>query len=164
MTSPPSNFRSFSLLAADWCRAIRWYTFLPLLVCAGCGDGRPALFPVRGEVVFSSGEPVREATIEFVPADSSPSPRGKTDSMGQFTLGTYESDDGAPAGDYRVLVLHVLPPRAAESVRKLGEEHADHGARIPLVSLKYASPKTSELTCSVQPLSDNKVKLVVDQR
>ncbi len=135
-----------------------------MFLCAGCGDGRPPLFPVHGQVVFSSGEPVREATIEFVPADASPSPRGKTDAEGRFTLGTYESEDGAPAGEYRVLVLHALPPRAAESVRKLGEEHADHGAQIPLVSLKYASPKTSELTCTVKPLSDNEVTLIVEQR
>lgn len=135
-----------------------------LVVCAGCDDGRPPLFPVRGAVVFSSGEPVRQATIEFVPESPGPSPRGKTDSEGQFTLNTYDSQDGAPAGEYRVVVLQVIPPRAAESVRKLGEEHAAHGGQIAVVSLKHASPETSELSCTVNAVGKNEVKLVVETR
>jgi len=135
-----------------------------LVVCAGCGDGRPPLFPVRGAVVFSSGEPVRQATVEFVPESPGPSPRGKTDADGQFTLGTYESQDGAPAGEYRAVVVQVIPPRAAESVRKLGKEHAAHGGHIPVVSLKHASPETSDLPCTVKALSDNDIELIVEPR
>ena len=141
-----------------------WCVFVLLIVCAGCGDGRPPLFPVRGAVVFSSGEPVRQATIEFVPEAPGPSPRGKTDANGQFKLGTYESMDGAPAGEYRVVVVQVIPPRAVENVRKLGEEHAAHGGSIPVVSLKHASPETSDLSCTVKAVSDNEIKLVVESR
>lgn len=112
--------------------------------------------------MFDSGKPVRQATVELVPAQPGPSPRGKTDAEGQFVLGTYESEDGSPAGDYRALVVQVLPPRAAEKVRKLGEAHAAHGGTIPVVSLKYATLNTTDLSCTVQASSDNNVKFVVD--
>ncbi len=134
------------------------------VICVGCGDGRPPLYPVRGEVVFGSGEPVRHATVELVPATNGPSPRGKTDARGRFVLGTYELQDGAPAGEYRVVVLQVLPPRAAEQLSKLGAEHAEHGGKIPVISLKYASPETSELVVTVRPATKNDVRLVVDPR
>ena len=135
-----------------------------LATCAGCGDGRPSLFPVHGAVVFSSGEPVRQATIELVPEGPSPSPRGKTDVDGRFTIGTYGPEDGAPAGEYRVVVLQVMPPRAAELIRKLGEEHAEHGGKIPVVSLKYSDPQTSNLAYVVKPNNDNQMQLVVEPR
>lgn len=135
-----------------------------LTVLAGCGDGRPPLFHVNGIVVFSSGEPVRQASVELVPEDSSPSPRGKTDSDGRFTLSTYDSEDGAPAGNYRAVVVQVVAPRAAENIRKLGEEHAEHDGHIPVVSLKYASPTTSGLACTIRPTGSNDVRLVVDPR
>jgi hypothetical protein len=63
-----------------------------------------------------------------------------------------------------VLVVQVLPPRAAEQVRKLGDEHAAHGGKISVVSLKYASPETSDLACEVKAAADNDIKLVVEPR
>lgn len=141
-----------------------WIALSLLIVIAGCGDGRPALFPVQGKVVYSDGQPVRQANVEFVPQSIGPSPRGKTDHQGRFKLGTYESADGAPVGDYRVVVVQVLPPRGAELVRKLGEEHAAHGGRIDVVSLKHASPETSELNCTVEATQKNEVEFVVESR
>ncbi|MEQ8208978.1 MAG: carboxypeptidase-like regulatory domain-containing protein [Lacipirellulaceae bacterium] len=133
-------------------------------ISTGCGDGRPALYPVHGTIAYRDGQPVRQASVEFIPESPGPSPRGKTDTEGKFKLGTYENADGAPAGDYRVVVIQVLPPRGAEHVRKLGEEHAAHGGRIDVVSLKHASPETSELSCTVEAKEQNDVKFVVDFR
>lgn len=114
--------------------------------------------------MFDSGKPVRDATVEFVPAQPGPSPRGKTDAKGQFVLGTYESEDGAPAGDYRALMIQVLPPRAAEKVRRLGEEHAAHGGTFPVISLKYATLETTDLSCTVEADSENDFEFVVEEQ
>jgi prepilin-type N-terminal cleavage/methylation domain-containing protein len=139
---------------------------LALAVLAiGCSDGRPPLYPVRGVVSFESGEPVRNATVELTPvAERGPSPRGRTDAAGRVALGTYVEGDGAHAGDYHVLVIQAVPPRAAERVRGLGEEHAAHGGRIPVVAVKHASPSTTGLRYTVEPRAASDVELVVEAR
>lgn len=101
---------------------------------SGCSDGRPALYPAQGTVVFSSGGPVRNATIEFVPNAAGPSPRGRIDAKGRFSLGTYETNDGAPAGETRV------------------------------VALKHATADTSDIACTVEPNAKNEIAIVVDPR
>ena len=57
-------------------------------------------------------------------------------SDGTFTLGTYESDDGAVLGKHRV----AISPEA-----QLG----DGPAPKLIIPLKYASVETSELVCEV---------------
>lgn len=149
---------------------------VPLLLClagvvtlSGCDDGRPALYPVKGTVAFSSGGPVRNATIEFVPdaagkTSAGPSPRGRINAQGQFALGTYKANDGAPAGDYQVIVVQALPPGAVAGIRNLGEEHKAHSGTIRVVALKHASAETSHIACTVKPLSENEIAIEVDPR
>lgn len=131
---------------------------------SGCADGRPALYPVSGTVAFPDGTPVRNASIEFTPTTQSPSPRGRVDAQGRFTLGTYESDDGAPAGTYRVVVTQPLPPNAAANVMELGDEHASHAGGIRVVALRHASPSTSGVTAEVAAADSNELAIVVESR
>lgn len=136
-----------------------------VVTAVGCGDDRPALYPVSGTVLFRSGDPVRNASIELVPTSAGPSPRGRVDRDGHFTLGTYQSDDGAPAGEYQVVVVQPLPPNASASMRKLGEEHAAHASDgVRVVALRHASPETSGVSCLVEPIDNHDVTIVVESR
>ncbi|QDV72613.1 carboxypeptidase-like regulatory domain-containing protein [Botrimarina mediterranea] len=144
----------------------RYSQSLPIALLAftiGCGDGRPPLYPVSGTVRFTTGEPVRNATIEFVPKASGPSPRGRIDADGNFVLGTYKNDDGAQAGDYHVVVVQALPPDAAANTQMLGDEHAGHG-RMQVVALKHASPSTSGVSYTVTPPGAQDAEIVVEAR
>jgi hypothetical protein len=83
-----------------------------LVVLAGCGSDNTAqqkpVHPVRGQVFFG-GKAAAGAFVEFVPVQESPNsadprPRGTVNDDGSFTLSTYGVNDGAPAGDYVVIV------------------------------------------------------------
>lgn len=110
---------------------------------ASCGkaDSRKPTFPVAGKVLLADGKPAENATIVFHPVNESGAdvvkPRGKVGADGSFKLTTYDGDDGAPAGDYRVTVELWL-----SSGR--GDEGPSN--RLPE---KYARPEKSELTATV---------------
>ncbi len=83
---------------------------LLLVFAAGCGSGKPdweKVFPASGTVKFG-GQPIPGAMVILVPKDQDVPdkvrPTGIADSTGYFELGTYSEADGAPEGDYDVLV------------------------------------------------------------
>jgi hypothetical protein len=83
---------------------------------AGCGDGRLKRYPVTGSVVID-GKPAEGAIVAFCPVNPSGElehlrPAGRTDGSGRFELTTYDSGDGAPAGEYKVLVKWPAPEPA----------------------------------------------------
>jgi hypothetical protein len=98
---------------------------------AGCNsrDG-VALFPVEG-VLKCNGQPLAGAQVVFHPRERTakvPPARAQTDASGKFKLTTFNTHDGAPAGEYAVTVeffplqqwqdefiagRNVLPPRYA---------------------------------------------------
>lgn len=89
------------------------------LACTSCGksdDGRTPVYPVTGKVVVN-GEPANNAQVFLHPQDASLKlfPHGRVDSDGSFQLSTYELNDGAPAGDYRVTIVwqDPAPPGSA---------------------------------------------------
>ena len=96
---------------------------LTLLVVVGCSDGRPKRVPVSG-VVTIEGQPLTGDFVGFVrfcPTFAGRPAQAKLDSQGRFVLGNYEHDDGAPLGEYRVVVniseqknmkmRYMTPPR-----------------------------------------------------
>ena len=123
---------------------------LGLLVLAlGCvaeDSDRLEVYPVTGEV-FVKGQPAEGASVIFY--SQSPAPEGKkmpvpagvTDANGEFQLTSYETEDGAPAGDYRVAIIWNEPPPPDFS-----------GVFEPKDRLggRYASPDTSKLTATVE--------------
>jgi hypothetical protein len=87
-------------------RCVLSWAMLALLcgVSLGCGDSKVKAFPARGEV-FVDGQPADGAKIHFHPLDESRPPAFATvQPDGSFALTTYEEDDGAATGDYRVTV------------------------------------------------------------
>lgn len=86
-----------------------------LLICS-CKDNGLKLNPVRGQLFFQ-GAPAEGALVVFqrqgATGASDPKPSGKVGNDGSFTLTTYQHGEGAPAGDYVVLVTW-FPPNARE--------------------------------------------------
>jgi hypothetical protein len=101
------------------------------------------LNPVRGQVFFQD-KPAEGATVVFQPADASdlnaPKPSGVVGADGSFTLSTFAAGDGAPAGDYIVVITWF--PKDAKPDPATGEVKN----RLPDV---YGSRPTSMLRAKV---------------
>ena len=100
--------------------------------------GRKPTFPVAGKVLIN-GKPAEHATVVLHPVGGGSDDvkaRGKVAADGSFKLTTYDADDGAPAGDYRVTVELYLAGRPDEGPSN----------RLPA---KFSKPETSGLTATV---------------
>src|SRR5687767_10889460 len=82
------------------------------LAGAGCGPSDPGLkpvYPVQGSL-FVKGKPAKGAVVMFHPLPletgrpTALRSRGTVGDDGSFRLTTYNTDDGAPAGEYVVTV------------------------------------------------------------
>ncbi len=108
---------------------------------AGCGSSatgdRLPVFPATGRLVFD-GRPVTGAYIVLHPKTagegrSIPRPHAVAAADGSFTLTSYESNDGAPAGDYAVTV----------ELRKLAQHGGDIAAGPNTLPSRYEKPDTT---------------------
>jgi hypothetical protein len=113
-----------------------------LLVCTSCNkDGRIPVYPVEGQVLFQ-GKPTPNAMISLHPLQKhepdNVHPLGYADQEGKFSLTTYETNDGAPAGDYEVSIIWF---------KQVEERTAEQPNLLPA---KYADPKTSGLRVTVK--------------
>jgi hypothetical protein len=108
------------------------------LLLTSCGDGGPKLYPVSGKVLFND-QPAEGATVVFHPSDSTmPKPSATVGADGSFALRTHPHGEGAPAGDYSVIVTWY-PPNS-------------RGLDRPQNKLpgRYADPAQSGLKATVQ--------------
>jgi hypothetical protein len=122
----------------------------PLFAAAiGCGadDGRVQVYPVTGKVVVD-GQPAEGADVVFYPTTPEvdgiklPGPAGSTDANGVFRLRSYDPEDGAPAGEFKVTVVWPAPPPPnATGVFQVKDR----------LGGRYANPQTSTLTARVEP-------------
>jgi hypothetical protein len=92
-----------------------YYLFL-----APSGPSRLAVYSTEG-IVQHKGQPVAGAFLEFHPEgdDKTYRPRATTSSDGTFKLTTYEPDDGAPVGSYRVTVYCPLTQSEKSEEQKI---------------------------------------------
>jgi hypothetical protein len=119
-----------------------------LVVAIGCGggDGRVKVYPVHGKVLVK-GQPASNARVVFysaapaTPNQKNPTPAGNTDANGEFRLESYQADDGAPAGEYRVTIVWPEPPPPSFQ----GMFDAKDRLRG-----RYSNPETSKLTAKVE--------------
>lgn len=116
---------------------------LLLAVACGCGSNRPKAVPAKGTVTYKN-EPVEGAAVMFQRERARPA-TGQTDADGNFTLTTFEPNDGAIPGDYVVTItkFESLP----ESTGDAGREPPKPAAGPPksLIPQKYGDPKASGL-------------------
>jgi hypothetical protein len=132
------------------CSFLVWTVLL-----AGCGSG---LYPVEGKVVWKDGTPATEvagSNIIFEAVDQKTSSLGSVQPDGSFRLTTNNANDGAPAGDYKVLIIETgLKPLPGGDGSQLAPG---------VVDSKYADPGSSGLRATVKP-GVNQVTLTIDRR
>lgn len=93
-------------------KACAWLTIVGgLLVVVGCGDGRPATYPIQVKVAFADGAPLKGGRIELQSVDvtdrngNAISATGIVQADGMVAdLSTFAVGDGAVAGKHRVSV------------------------------------------------------------
>ena len=112
---------------------------VPFLFCSCAEDGRPKRFPATGKVLVD-GKGAAGIKISLHPSDrprdlDALHPTGVTDDQGTYRLGSYEQDDGAPAGTYKATLFW---PDAPPGPGRPGD----------LFNGKYSKPESSgfELT------------------
>ncbi|EAQ79751.1 hypothetical protein [Blastopirellula marina] len=108
---------------------------LAFTVLTGCGqpeEPRPELIPVKGTFAIN-GKPAEGAMLVFHPANGEEfdvrgtRPRAIVGQDGQFSMTTYQSDDGIPVGEYDLSVLWFDNPDASNPHDKLGGRYAVPG-------------------------------------
>jgi BON domain-containing protein len=115
-----------------------WYSTL--------GPSRPvAVHPVKGRAVFE-GQPMSGANVILHPRSDSKvpaelRPRGSVAADGTFVLSTFDSNDGAPSGDFVVTVVWSKP------VVINGETQFGPN----LAPMSYSKPESSPLRIKIAP-------------
>ena len=114
----PSSLRCFRVK-----RCFAWSLLVGSLLISGCGDGNPPAQPTRGQL-FINGVAASGATVAFHPVGGDfdqrgTCPSGRVAEDGSFSLSTYGSKDGVPAGEYAVTVVWPLQPSNPESPDRL---------------------------------------------
>ena len=125
------------------------FVLITALVAAGCGGKRP--YPVEGKIVFSDGTAATALAGFLVGMDSGGQvgANGMVQADGSFRVGTYENDDGALPGKYRVSLTPPDPP-------------LDQPAPKPIIDPKYGDFATSGLNAEIKAGS-NPITLTVER-
>ena len=118
---------------------------------AGCSDGKLKIYPVTGTVLYNK-QPLKGVDVAFHPVDPKNDtgypPHAKTDDKGQFVLTTYESEDGAPAGEFQVAIAFAVEVAG-------GDEGSDQTKKILYqVPAKYHRKETSGISVRIKPDSN----------
>jgi hypothetical protein len=131
---------------------------LGLAALTGCrGDGRLPTAPVTGKITFD-GKPLANAEIWLVPvseevknAKTTIRPYAKTKADGTFIVTSYLVDDGAPLGEYALMVLPAESRADTEANRATDTPSEKKGKdrRPASFSVKYKDPTTSGLSFTV---------------
>ncbi|MDR1493905.1 MAG: hypothetical protein LBT05_14480 [Planctomycetaceae bacterium] len=106
----------------------------PLLFLAGCGNGKMQL---GGTVTFDDGTPLTVGAVIF--STDTYSAKGNIDSNGKYVMGSISTNDGLPAGKYKVYIegaTEEIPGKNGESSRSL-------------IDVKYSNYNTTPLSCEV---------------
>lgn len=124
-----------------------------LVAVGGCGNGRPPVYSVHGQVLDSAGKPAVGALIVLHPvappsgfSKEVPKPLAMTDETGRFSLTTYVQGDGAPAGEYKATVVWQRPRRTP--LDPVGPD---------LLNGRFANPERSTIRFIVEAKSENEM-------
>jgi hypothetical protein len=141
--SEPAGRRS--LAKRRWPRRLICMQLLAAI--AGCGSSqstdRLPVFPVVGKLVYD-GRPLKGAFVILHPKSAAhgkaaPRPHAQAAADGSFALTSYESSDGAPAGNYTVTV----------ELRSLVSQGGDVTAGPNTLPAKYSRAETSPLIVQI---------------
>lgn len=126
--------------------------FAFIVATLGCEDsGRLATHKTTGTIKYTDGKPIKEGSILFV-CEGLPSGRAVIEE-GEFTVGTYESADGAVAGLFRVGIT-VSPPI----------DYDPDDGRAPVgAKAKYNRPESSGLEFEVSAEGTNHFEIELER-
>ncbi|MHC2070574.1 transthyretin-like family protein [Bremerella sp. T1] len=132
--------------------AYRLALLVGLTTMLGCFSGKPDLdfADVHGTVTLQ-GEPLRDATVRFQPANGRPS-YGKTNEAGEFKLNFMGREWGALVGNHTVAIT--------TEDRIENPETGETRWQPEILPPKYN--KQSELTANVEP-GDNEFNFSLDE-
>lgn len=113
------------LASRDRIQRLVWSTFMTMAVpfvavLTGCGDGRPARWPVGGSVLVD-GKPAAGAIVVLHPVAGSVAagaeqirPTATCERDGSFVVGTWELADGVPTGRWKATVQWFVSDSASD--------------------------------------------------
>lgn len=133
----------------------------------GCGDGLPPRIPVAGQVTLD-GKPIEGAQVVFHPVGGiGREASAYTNEDGDFEITSFNTGDGAVAGQYKIVVTKMaqeMPAGLMEKVSKmkpdeiqeLAKKHREMVAAPPksMLPKKYGDVTTTPLQCTV-PVADD---------
>jgi hypothetical protein len=120
----------------------------------GCGGGKYQ--PIHGKIVWKDNkQPATElagSLVSFESREAESRSSGQIQSDGTFQLSTEGTNDGAPVGDHKVVIIEV------------GRQSINGGSQLApgKIDTKYATPGSSDLTVTVKP-GKNTPELQVDR-
>jgi hypothetical protein len=129
------------------------------VACNQATPGRVPVYPAKGKVLYK-GSPLAGALVVFEPsgaaADGTGSANnagpiratGRTGLDGTFQLRTYQGNDGAPAGNYRVGVSSV--PQKSEGNLFSSDPATKSKSNPDVLRGRYTDPKTSGLKAEIK--------------
>ncbi|MFO0863660.1 MAG: carboxypeptidase-like regulatory domain-containing protein [Gemmataceae bacterium] len=144
-------------------RIVAMISVLILGACVGCGSnpkaGQQPTHPVTGKVLLN-GTPLEGATVTFHPTGKSVGASGTTNATGEFRLTTYEQNDGAVAGTFKVTVKKMESEgKAKEIAPGVLDPNGAVTAAKSLVPAKYTTPEQTDLTANVTDAGPNQFTL-----
>jgi|WetSurMetagenome_2_1015567.scaffolds.fasta_scaffold125630_2 hypothetical protein len=117
--------------------------FVAIVGCGSKDPSRLAVFPVKGQIAFRGKSPAGALVVlhpKTPVASHSLRPVGHVREDGTFSVTSYESDDGAPAGEYAVTVQWQSPVKKA---------NGDFSLSPNVLPKQYSRPDTSPVLVHV---------------
>jgi hypothetical protein len=146
---------------------ILWRRVMPMLVLfvgiVGCSPSKPATVPVVGKVMFKKTTPAAGALVVFHPVKPETEtliggkPFATVKEDGTFTLTTFQQDDGAPEGEYKVTV-----DWRKKSDKKLSLGSEGGGDAGSMIQAKYGNPASPAFPFTVKKGEPNNFVIEVD--
>jgi hypothetical protein len=146
-----------------------WFLLGITILTSGCSsNGGPV--SVRGKVLLDD-IPVEGATVTLMPIEQGRPAAGLTDPNGVFRLTTFERDDGALPGTYKIVVTKtnpISPPPEGQYGEVQRVRTQDKGKKTPRTKEKpplpaiYADVVKSPLRATVP--TDGEVVLRLDSK
>lgn len=131
-------------------RRCEWLAWALLMGISGCGqtEQRRDVVPVRGQVFWQS-KPAAGALVVLCPDGAAAAagwpegyPRAVAGEDGSFRIGTYDQEDGAPEGQYKVTITWMMPSPKSE-------RSDSEALTVDRLAGKYGDPAASAFSVTV---------------
>lgn len=133
------------------------------MILSGCGESLPPTAPVKGKVTLN-GQPLPNASVNFYPEEGKVA-NGVTDDAGNFTLSTFDPNDGAIIGKHKATVTIVNTAEIPEEIPDDYDYTASGSAEksnTPNIPELYSDSKESPLAFEVKAGEENVFELKLE--